>query len=58
MDTAAQILELVASYLCARDLCSVGLTCKKVHSVVSAEHQAICEDFARGREPVPVKVIW
>ena len=58
MDATTSVLELVFKSLCARDLLSVGLTCKRVHRIVTTEHRAICEDFARGREAVPVRVIW
>lgn len=58
MDAAVPVLELVLKSLCARDLCTLGLTCKRVHSIVAAEHRAVCEDFARRREAVPVRLIW
>ena len=58
MDAAVSVLELVVKNLCARELCILGLTCRKVQSIVAAEHQAICKDFARGREAVPVTVNW
>ncbi len=58
MDVLSSVFEMVCRKLCARDLCCVGLTCRKLHSSVAAEHRAICEDFARGDEPVPVRVIW
>lgn len=58
MDAAVSSLKLVVKHLSARELCELGLTCRKLHSIVAAEHQAICRDFSRGREVVPVKVIW
>jgi hypothetical protein len=58
MDALEALFELICRQLCAKDLCCLSQTCRKLHSVVAAEHQARCEDFARGQEAVPVKVLW
>ena len=58
MDAFEVVFELVCRQLCAKDLFCLSQTCRKIHNVVAAEHQARCEDFARGQEPVPVKVLW
>lgn len=58
MDAFGALFELICRQLCAKDLCCLSQTCRKLHSVVAAEHEARCEDFARGQEAVPVKVLW
>lgn len=58
MDALEVVFELVCRQLCTKDLFCLSQTCRKIHNVVAAEHQARCEDFARGQEPVPVKVLW